>query len=114
MRPVDHLHPIHAFYLTPTDKCWYSKLPVGHNTLSKTVARLCTSAGISGFKTNHSLRATAATRLFQKGVDEQLIMSVTGHKSVDGVRSYKRLSEQQLKDVSDQLHLCCRTGSFES
>ena len=28
--------------------------------------------------TNHSLRATAATRLFEAGVDEQLIMQRTG------------------------------------
>ena len=32
-------------------------------THSATVKRLCNAAGISGFKTNHSLRVTAATRL---------------------------------------------------
>lgn len=43
--------------------------------------RLCAAGGITGRKTNHSLRATAATRMFQKNVDEQLIMKVTGHQS---------------------------------
>lgn len=51
-----------AFYLTPLKKLkenqWYGKNPVGHNTLTKTVSRLCKLAGISGFKTNHSLRAS--------------------------------------------------------
>ena len=47
--------------------------------------RLCESAGITGYKTNHSLRVTAATRLFRRGVDEQVIMNVTGHRSVDGI-----------------------------
>ena len=35
------------------------------------------SAGIPGFKTNHSLRATATSRLYHCGVDEQLIMECT-------------------------------------
>ena len=89
-----------AFYLTPLrkPKCdvWYSKIAVGHNTLDKTVKRLCAAAGIKGFKTNHSLRVTNATRLFQNGVDEQLIMSRTGHRSIEGVRTHKRISEEDL------------------
>ena len=46
-----------------------------------------------GFYTNHSLRTTAATWLFDAGVDEQLIMTRTGHRSVAGVRSYKRVTD---------------------
>ena len=99
-RPADVSH----FYLTllrkKRDDVWYSKVPVGHNTLSQTVGQLCKLAGITGFKTNHSLRVTSATRLFQSGIDEQLIMSHTGYRSVDGVRSYKRISEEQKKSVS--------------
>jgi len=38
-------------------------------------------AGISRFKTNHSLRATVVTRLYQVGIGEQLIMDTTGHHS---------------------------------
>lgn len=93
-----------CFYLTPLRKIkgeiWYSIVPVGHNTLSQIVGRLCKQAGISGYKTNHSLRVTSATRLFQNGIDEQLIMSHTGHRSIEGVRSYKRISEEQKKSVS--------------
>jgi hypothetical protein len=55
---------------------------------------------ISGFFSNHSLRATAATRLFSANVDEQLIKLKTGHTS-DAVRSYKRVSEQQLSSMTD-------------
>ena len=96
--------PENAFYLTPrsepTDECWYSREPVGHNPLGLTVKRLCESAGISGYKTNHSLRVTFATRLFRSGVYKQIIMNVTGHQSIDGVRTYKRMSEQQYQEVS--------------
>ena len=97
-----------AFYLTPLKKpngnVWYTKTPVGHNTLGRTVSRLCKTSGIPGFKTNHSLRVTAATRLFHSGVDEQLIMSRTGHRSVEGVRAYKRVSDNQKEQVSTVLN----------
>ena len=104
--------PQNAFYLQPLKKptadCWYSSNPIGHCTLSGTMARLCKSAGISGFKTNHSLRATTATRLYQAGVDEQLIMERTGHHSIDGVRSYKRTNAEQQENLSDILALSKR------
>ena len=86
--------PKDAFYLKPLSKptYWYSKQPLGHNKLAQTVGRLCKAAGIQGYKTSHSLRATNATRLYASGVDEQLVMERTGHRSVDGVRTYKRTS----------------------
>ena len=64
--PPDASQP--AFYLqpsrTPTSSCWYTNKPLGHTTLGKTISRLCKSAGIEGFRTNHSLRATATTQLY--------------------------------------------------
>ncbi len=69
----------------------------------QTIASLCASAGIEGFKTNHSLRATTAARLYQSGVDEQLVMERTGHRSLEGVRNYKRTSSQQKEALSDIL-----------
>lgn len=47
---------------------------------------------------------TAATRLFQKGIDEQLIMERTGHRSIDGVRTYKRTCSEQDEKLSNVLH----------
>ncbi len=97
-----------AFYLTPLRNpkgpVWYSSVPVGHNTLGQTVKSLCKAAGIDGFKTNHSLRVTTATRLFECGADEQLIMARTGHRSIQGVRSYKRISDGQRHALSDMLN----------
>ena len=55
---------------------WYSHIPVGHNTLSSTVKKICAAGGVGGYKTNHSLRVTSATCLFQNGADEQLIMEL--------------------------------------
>ena len=105
-----------AFYLTPLKKpkgnVWYGKTPIGHNTLNTTVSRICKAAVITGFKTNHSLRVTTATRLFQKGVEEQLIMSRTGHRSVEGVQTYKRIGDDQqtfsMKPPMQKKHLPLR------
>ena len=40
-----------------------------------------------------------ATKLYQNNVDEQIIMEITGHRSM-AVRSYKRTSERQRKEAS--------------
>ena len=65
--------------------------------------RPTTAAGIEGHYSNHSLRRRA-TRLFEAGVDEQLIMLCTGHSTTSGVRSYKRVSEQLKEVTSDVLN----------
>jgi len=107
---------LNAFYLQPlskpTENQWYSVKPLGHNTINNTMSRLCKAAGIGGFKTNHSLRATAATRLYQSGVDEQMIMEKTGHRSLDGIRSYKRTSDEQRETLSDIMNR--KVPRFES
>ena len=59
------------------------------------MSEMCKECGIGGFKTSHSLRATAATRLYSAGIDEQLVMERTGHHSLEGIRSYKRTSAEQ-------------------
>ncbi|XP_071093222.1 uncharacterized protein [Haliotis cracherodii] len=82
------------------DGKWYLQTPDGHNTLKVTVKRLCKEADLEGTKTNHSLRATAATRLYQANVDERMICEITGHKS-EAMRSYKRTSDVLKANMSD-------------
>jgi hypothetical protein len=93
-----------AFYLKPLSKpknnLWFSKMPIGHNTLAVMVSSMMKQAGINGYFTNHSLRATTVTRLFHHGVDDKIIKAQTGHRS-DAVNSYKRISDTQLHDVSN-------------
>ena len=43
------------------------------------------------------------TCLFQPGVDKQLIMERAGHRSTDGIRTYKRTSAEQQEAISDIL-----------
>ena len=101
--------PDHAYYLKPLQEprngCWYSNQPVDHNKLDITIIRMCKDVGILGYHTNHSLRASAATRLHQSGcVEEQEIMERTGHRSSGAVRSYKSSSNEQLQQICDILN----------
>ena len=89
---------------TPKGDVWYSKIPVGHNTLQNKVKRLCATVGITEHFTYHSLRTTVVICLFEARMDEQLIMCRTGHKSFDGVCSYKCQTEQVSKVTSNVLN----------
>ena len=62
----------------------------------------CAEAGIEN-KTNHSLRATGVTTMFAFSVLEKMIGSVSGHRSVDALRTYERPSHAQLQEVSEIL-----------
>lgn len=82
---------------------WFADPPVGVHVLTKTIGNLCDRAGFKGHYTNHSLRATAATRLYEAGIDEQLISEKTGLKST-AIRSYKRKNNEQQLRVSGVIH----------
>ena len=94
------------FYLSPVAKVkdqskpWFTTVPVGRNALAKMVKEMCADAGITGNKTNHSLRATGATGLYCAGVPEKVIQERTGHLSLSGVRQYELTSEGQQLAVS--------------
>ena len=53
--------------------------------------------------TCHSLRRSGATRLYDSGVPEQLIQETTGHRSSDGVRTYKCTSSALKREASEIL-----------
>ena len=101
--------PDNAFYLAPLahpkENCWFKRVPLGHCKLAEVVPRLMKSASIPGYFTNHSLRVTAATRLYDAQVDEATIMERTGHRSVEGIRTYKRTSDK-LKELSSNILNC--------
>ena len=92
-----------AFYLKElknySQNQWYSKQVVGEHPSEKVVSQICRTGGLTGYRTNHSLRVTAASRMYQAEVDEQLIKEVTGHRS-DAVRNYKRTTESMKRKIS--------------
>ena len=60
---------------------------------------MCQQAGILEKKTNHSLRASGASALFNAGVPEKLIRDVTGHRS-NALLLYERQNIEQKQAVS--------------
>ena len=74
---------------------------------------LSEKAGLAGHFTNYSLQATATTRLFEAGIDEQLIMLQTGHLTTAGKCHYKRVSEKMKSLTSDELNGAKRPKSEE-
>ena len=86
----------------PGSDYWYTNRPVGKNTLAKYIQNMMSEAGIEGHFRNHSTRKSTCTRLFQKGMDPQLIKEQTGHKS-EAIMRYKKSNLEMKKQVSDML-----------
>ena len=83
---------------------WYSgSQPVGKNTLEQKLSRMCTLAGIEGRITNHSLRATSATQMYENGVPEKVIQERTGHRSLEALCIYERTNRHQQEAASNIL-----------
>ncbi len=75
---------------------WYMDKPLGINTVTKTVKSMMSKIGAQGRYTNHSLRVSAAMRMFSNGIEEQIVKERTGHRS-DTMRAYKQTSEHLLE-----------------
>ena len=71
-----------AFYLRalpkPNGQIWYYKKAAGRETLGNVVKNIMKKAEYEGYFTNHSLRRSCATRLYDAGIPEQ-VMQETIH-----------------------------------
>ena len=63
---------------------------------------MSTDAGLSVRYTNHSLRATAVTRMYNTGVPEKIISD--GYNSLKALRAYERTSTEQQKTAGESIH----------
>ena len=64
----------------------YTNQRVGINSLKNILSELSKKSAISVRYTNHSLRATAITRMFQAQVEEKIIVETSGHKKSKGAK----------------------------
>lgn len=89
----------HSFYLQPLTEpkgnIWYKDQPMGENSLGEVIKKLFANASIEGHFTNHSLRRSKVTRLFQAGHEKENIKNQTGHKSDDGIMAYREFSDNE-------------------
>ena len=88
--PHDAIKWSDTFYLQPNSNVsnessvsWFKNTPVGRNTLSTTIKKMCESAGITGGNTNHTLRAFDITTMFHARVPEKLIQQRNVHCSLE-------------------------------
>ncbi len=99
--PDPKCNALYKYELPPgkvTAHTWYQDCPLGVNAVAKVMNTLMTRAGIPGRFTNHSLCVTAATRMFNTGIKEQVVKERTGHKS-NAVRAYKHTSDSVLEQA---------------
>ena len=74
------------FYLSPLpftptgNRPWFFEELLSLKTLQGLLKRMCQDGDIEGNFTNHSLRATGATALFDAGVPESVIQSINHWK----------------------------------
>ena len=94
-------HPLSEESLSST--VWYTSRKIGVNFLQKMVRGMCSDGGVTGRKTNHRLRATAATQMYEAGVPEKMIQERIGHRSVTALREYERTSMSQTMAVAKVL-----------
>ena len=86
----------------PTPSTWFCDQPYGVNKIKSVVKEICKEGGLEGYFTNHSLRATCASRMYAKNVPEQIIKETTGHRSAC-VRVYKRTGDHLREAASKTL-----------
>ena len=96
-----------AFYLRalpkPKGDVLYYNKAMGRESQGNVVKNIMRKAGFEGHFTNHSLRRSCATQLYEGGVPEQVIVETTGHRSCDGVREYKCTSSTLKRKASEIL-----------
>ena len=77
-----------SFYLRPLPKpkgnILYYKKAAGRETLGNVFKK------VMDHFTNHYLRRSCATQVYDNGVSEQVIQETTGHRSVQGVRAHRQ------------------------
>ena len=84
-------------------KYWFKTVPVGVNPLHCMMSKITELAGLSLNYTNHSLRATSASRMFTSDVPEKIVAELTGHKSLTSFRQYERTTGTQLQAAGQSI-----------
>ena len=83
----------------------FGNQPLGENTLRTFLRRMFEEAGIDTtgrFITNHSVKASLCTNLWNEGFDDQQISSRSGHRS-KALWRYKRMGQSMEHEISDAL-----------
>lgn len=92
------------FYIKPRSKFpkvsgqpAYTKQLVGINNIKNFVSSITSVLPQSSKYTNHRLRVTPVTQMYNTGIPEKVIFEKSDHHSIEGLRAYKRTSNEMEK-----------------
>ena len=97
--PHFYMRALERFPSDPNKLC-VTNQRVGINMLKNILSELSEKAGLEVHYTNHSLRATAITRMFNSGIPEKVIAENSGHRSTKALRCYERTSQEQQQSAT--------------
>jgi hypothetical protein len=79
------------------DGIYYNNVALGHNFLGSMMKKISEAAKLSSSYTNHSLRGTTVHVLDAAKFPSRHIMSVTGHKSENPLKTYSGQTSEDTK-----------------
>lgn len=79
------------------DGVYYHNVVIGQNKLGHMMSEISEQAGLSIRYTNHSLRATTVHILDRAQIPSCHIMTVTGHKSENSLKTYSCVTDDGTK-----------------
>ena len=105
LTPTAALFPVpKRFWKGPEESVWFENRCVGTNKLGSMMKELSKAANLSQLYTNHCIRATAITLWSDAGLSNRHIMTLSGHRNENSLKSYNaRPSSQQLQACSNVL-----------
>ena len=81
--------------------------PLGCSTEGRSCSRALRQARVSGLRF-HDLRHEAVSRLVEAGLNDQEVVAISGHKSMQMLKRYTHLRAEDLVEKLDQVHRHCR------
>lgn len=68
----------------------FKNIPVGVNLLQNMISTIAELTGLKTCYTNHSLRTTCVSHMFNAGVPEKIVGEIIGRQSLTALRQYER------------------------
>ncbi|XP_071122342.1 uncharacterized protein KIAA1958-like [Mytilus edulis] len=80
---------------------WFQNKPLGKNTLGDMMTSISKAASLSKVYSNHCIRATCITLLNEAGFEGRHIITISGHRSEESIKSYCRdTTNKQKREMS--------------
>ena len=106
-----HLNPsLEFFFQRPKQKkisqgetTWYDNMVLGEKPLLTMMKKISKIAKLSIPYTNHCIRATTITVLDENDISSRHIMSLSGHRSENSLKSYNKTSNSMKRKMSHLL-----------